>query len=107
MKSTHMLDQRLGAGIGRRLGWAEERNASLNAERDAIGVGVASSLRVGGAALGCEWAQRNLAYLHEVAVYGALGAGRRVVEPPHPLAGESLASPGAEAAPRRASMGPR
>lgn len=82
MKSTHMLDQRQGADIGRRLGWAEERNASFNAERDAIGVGVASSLRVGGSTLGCEWARRNLAYLHEVAAYGPLGAGRRVVQRP-------------------------
>jgi hypothetical protein len=84
-----LLDQRLGADIGKRLGWAEARNASLMAERDAIGVGVASSLRVGGATLGCEWAQRNLAYLREVALYGPLGAGRRVVERPREPPGES------------------
>ncbi|MBS0444029.1 MAG: hypothetical protein JSR38_18910 [Proteobacteria bacterium] len=72
-KGDSYLFASVGAGIGRRLGWSEDRLARLKAEQEAF-IGALPPDILGA---GCDGLARAEAYFADVAKYGELGALRR------------------------------
>lgn len=79
-KSTTMIDQAIGAAIGKRVGWSAERLAAFNAERDARYVIALLAFDQGPEALRCDSLARSLNYLREVAAHGEVEAQRLLIE---------------------------
>lgn len=72
-KSDSLLSFNVGVGIGRRLGWSQDRLARLKAETESL----QEAMPDGAAIAGCAGLARGEAYFADVAKYGELGALRR------------------------------
>lgn len=72
-KGDSLLAVGVGAGIGRRLGWSEDRLARYKREREALAELLPTELT----SPGCDGLARAEAYFADVARYGELGALRR------------------------------
>lgn len=72
-KGDSFLASTVGLGIGRRLGWSEDRLSRLKSEQESF-IGLLPPDMLGG---GCDGLARGEAYFADVAKYGEIGALRR------------------------------
>ncbi|HWK83055.1 MAG TPA: hypothetical protein VNS61_04905 [Caldimonas sp.] len=79
-RSTTLLEDGLGTGLGKRLGWPSERLESLRREHEALFEAVVhETMRIDGTQ-GCADLRRELERIRNVARYGEIGTARLALE---------------------------